>query len=335
MKILVTGGAGYIGSHTCVALYQQGLEIVIVDDFSNSDISVIENIEKIVNQTISYYAIDVKDTSKLEYIFDKHSFDAVIHFAGFKSVYESINIPLNYYSNNIGSTISLLNVCKKYHVKNIIFSSSASVYANNISPMKEDYHLKASNPYAETKIMCEKILNDFVKANPDFKIIILRYFNPIGAHKSGYIGDKAKQRPDNLMPYITKVSAGELDKLVIFGDDYDTIDGTAIRDFIHVMDLAEGHVKALSYKGEGIQIFNLGTGIGISVLQLVHAFTEVNSVRVPYVFSERRAGDLPEVYADNNKALTLLNWKPTRTLEDMCRDSWNFEQKFKVDNNYT
>lgn len=326
MNILVTGGAGYIGLHTCVSLISQGYNLVIVDDFSNSEKSSILNLEKIVKRNIIYYELDIKNTVKLEEIFYKHKFDAVIHFAGYKSVNESINNPLKYYNNNIVCTTSLLGVCTKFGVKKIIFSSSASVYGENVAPIKEDCELlPTTNPYAESKVICERIFTDISKSDLEYEIIILRYFNPVGAHESGLIGDNPKGRPDNIMPYISRVAANKLEKLYVFGGDYNTEDGTTIRDFIHVMDLAEGHVAALNHLKKGIQFFNIGTGKGISILTLIEAFENVNDVEVPYEIIGRRAGDLEEIYADVTKTSSILKWNAKRTVEEMCKDSWNFE----------
>lgn len=326
MNILVTGGAGYIGSHTCLSLLEDGHRVIVADNLSNSKIESIDKVKRITNNEIIFYKIDVTNQAYLDIIFSTHSIDAVIHFAGFKAVGESVEKPLEYYYNNVASTIMVAKACLKYGVKKFIFSSSATVYGDNEIPFKEDMKLlSTTNPYGETKVICEKILKDLVNINNDLSITLLRYFNPIGAHPSGLIGESPNGIPNNLMPYITKVAKGELDKLRIFGDDYNTIDGTGVRDYIHVMDLAEGHVAALNNIKSGINIYNLGTGKGTSVLQLVQAFEKVNNVRIPYDIVERREGDIAECYADVSKAQKELKWQSKRDIFDMCRDSWNFE----------
>lgn len=330
MAILLTGGAGFIGSHTAVALLNENKEIIIADNFSNSDISVIDNIKKITKKEFKFYIINVLDKKALSKIFTENQIEAVIHFAGFKSVNESIEKPLIYYQNNIGTTIALLETMQKFNCKKIIFSSSATVYgANNKSPLTEDMKIgeAISNPYGKTKFMIEEILFDLSYAQQDWSVILLRYFNPVGADKSGLIGEKPSGKPNNLMPFITQAAMGIQKVLTIFGKDYDTYDGTCIRDFIHVSDLAKGHVLACEYalKHEGLEAVNLGTGKGISVLELIETFKRVNNVDVPYVIGDRRPGDLAEVYSDANKAKRLLNWQAEKTVEDMCRDSWNWE----------
>ena len=327
MKILVTGGAGYIGSHTCVELLENGYEVIVIDNFSNSKNSVIANIEKITGKKIILYEGNVQDKDLLEKIFKEHDIKAVIHFAGFKAVGESVKKPLMYYRNNLESTINLLEVMSEFGVKKIAFSSSATVYGKPKElPIKEDFPLSTTNPYGTTKLMIEMILNDLYKSDNSWSIAILRYFNPIGAHPSGLIGENPNDIPNNLMPYIMKVATKELDHLNVFGNDYDTHDGTGVRDYIHVVDLAKGHIKAIEkvLKDEGIDAYNLGTGEGYSVLDIVNTFSRVNNVEIPYVITERRPGDIDACYADPSKALKLLNFKATKNLEEMCKDSYNF-----------
>lgn len=330
MNILVTGGAGYIGSHTCVALLKEGHSVIIADNFSNSKPEMIKNIEKITNQQITFYEADVTDANLVEEIFQNHSIDGVIHFAGFKAVGESAQKPLEYYYNNLVSTMVLANVCQKYNVTRFVFSSSATVYGDNIVPFTEDMELlPTTNPYGETKVMCERILIDASKSNPLFSVSILRYFNPVGAHESGLIGESPNGIPNNLMPFITQVAKGKLEKLKVFGNDYPTSDGTGVRDYIHVMDLAEGHVAALENLTTGVHIYNLGTGKGTSVLELVKTFEKVNGVKIPYEIVNRRPGDIAVCYADVSKAKKELGWVAKRSLEDMCRDAWRFELNYK------
>ncbi|MED3662062.1 UDP-glucose 4-epimerase GalE [Ureibacillus terrenus] len=325
MKILVTGGAGYIGSHTCVALMEQGYSLVILDNFSNSKPAVLDNLRKL-NDNFVFYHVDVTNEEALERIFSNHKIDGVIHFAGYKAVGESVAEPLKYYMNNVGSTMVLAKLCQKYNVNKFVFSSSATVYGENQVPFKEDMKLlPTTNPYGETKAMSERILMDVAKANPKFAVSILRYFNPVGAHESGLIGEDPNGIPNNLMPYITKVAKGELEKLRVFGNDYPTPDGTGIRDYIHVMDLAEGHVAAYKHLRKGVHVYNLGTGKGTSVLELVHAFEKANGIKVPYEIVERRPGDIAICYADASKAERELGWKAKRDIIDMCRDAWRFE----------
>lgn len=328
MKILVTGGLGFIGSHTVVELIKNKHEVIIADNLTNSKIEVLNKLSIITGIKPTFYQIDVTDKIKVEKIFKKHKMDGVIHFAGLKSVGESVFKSLDYYYNNLVSTMVLSKMCLKYGANKFIFSSSATVYGDQPSPLKEDTGLKqTTNPYGETKAMSERILIDTAKANPEFGVSLLRYFNPVGAHKSGLIGENPNGIPDNLMPFLTKVARGELDKLSIFGDDYDTIDGTGVRDYIHVVDLAKGHVKAIEKLDTGVNIYNLGTGRGTSVLELVHAFIKVNNVDVPYEIVERRAGDLATCYADPSKAEKELGWKAEKDINDMVRDAWKFEQK--------
>lgn len=330
MNILVTGGAGYIGSHTCLVLVKAGHNVIIADNLSNSKKQTIDRIEDISGKKVVFYQIDVTDFAALESIFSTHSIDGVIHFAGFKAVEESISEPLKYYFNNVVSTMALAKVCLEYKVNRFVFSSSATVYGENELPFVETMGLLATtNPYGETKVMSEKILSDIAAANPDWSVALLRYFNPVGAHKSGLIGEAPDGIPNNLMPYITQVAKGKRDKLQVFGDDYPTIDGTGVRDYIHVMDLAEGHVAAIEKLSEGLHIYNLGTGKGTSVLELVHAFEKANKLEVPYEIIERRPGDIAVCYADVSKAQRELAWNAKRTVIDMCRDAWRFEENYE------
>ena len=328
MKILVTGGCGFIGSHTVVELLEENYEVVIIDNLSNSKKEVIEKIKKITNKDLTFYEADVCDIEKLEQIFNENKIDAVIHFAGYKAVGESVKNPLKYYKNNIDSTLSLCEVMNKYNVKNIVFSSSATVYGNPEKlPIKETFKTgETTNPYGTTKVMIERILNDLYISDNNWNIALLRYFNPIGAHKSGLIGENPNDIPNNLMPYIVKVATGELKELSIFGNDYDTIDGTGVRDYIHVVDLAKGHIKAIEWvlKNNGIDAFNLGTGNGYSVLELVEAFKKYNNVEVPYKIVARRDGDIASCYADASYAKEKLNWTSHYNIEDMVKDSYNF-----------
>ncbi len=326
MNILVTGGTGYIGSHTLIELDKEDT-IVVVDNLSNSKVDVLDRINLISKRNIKFYQYDVNDIDKVENLFEKYKFDAVIHFAGFKAVGESVEKPLDYYYNNVLSTINISKLCIKYEVNKFIFSSSATVYGEQQSPLTEDMELKkTANPYGETKAMCERILIDTANANSNFCVTLLRYFNPLGAHRSGLIGENPKGVPNNLMPYVTKVAKGELKELNVFGNDYDTPDGTGVRDYIHVVDLAKGHVAALNNMRTGISIYNLGTGKGTSVLELIETFERVNSIKIPYRFKSRRSGDLAIVYADSSKANNELFWSANLSLGDMCKDSWNFEK---------
>ena len=329
MKILLTGGAGFIGSHTCVELCQAGHEAVIVDNYVNSSPEAIRRIEQIVGHPVPHYEADVRDQDAMNRIFDENRFDAVIHFAGLKAVGESVAQPLRYYRNNLDSTLTLLEVMQAHGVKRIVFSSSATVYGNQpVVPYREDMpSLGCTNPYGWTKFMIEKILEGQQTANPEWSIGLLRYFNPIGAHSSGLIGEDPSGIPNNLMPYVAKVAVGELDHLNVFGNDYPTHDGTGVRDYIHVVDLARGHVLACDFaaKRTGCEIINLGTGVGYSVLDLVKTFERVNQVRIPYVIAPRRAGDIAENFADPTKAKELLGWTAEKNLEDMCRDTYRFQ----------
>lgn len=333
MNILVTGGAGYIGSHTCVELLENNYNVIIIDNFCNSKKEVIEKIKKITNKDFKLYEGNVEDKKLLEKIFEENKIDAVIHFAGLKAVGESVKKPLLYYRNNIDSTINLLEVMQKYNVLKLVFSSSATVYGKpDTLPIKENSNLKTTNPYGTTKLMIEQILNDIYKSNNDWSIAILRYFNPIGAHKSGLIGEDPNGIPNNLVPYIVKVANKELDYLNVFGNDYDTHDGTGVRDYIHVVDLASGHLKALEYidKNKGIDNYNLGTGKGYSVLDIVNAFEKVNNVKVPYQIKERREGDIDACYASIEYAKEKLGFEAKYNIEDMCLDAYNFVKTNKT-----
>ncbi|WP_094603849.1 UDP-glucose 4-epimerase GalE [Sporomusa silvacetica] len=328
MNVLVTGGAGYIGSHTCVVLLNAGHNVIVADNLCNSRFETIDKVKQITNKEVIFYQIDVTEDAAVAVIFSNHKIDAVIHFAGLKAVGESVEKPLVYYYNNIVSTIILTKACQKYGVKKIIFSSSATVYGENEIPFIESMKLlPTTNPYGETKVMSERILMDVVNADTALAVSLLRYFNPIGAHESGLIGEAPNGIPNNLMPYITQVAQKKLDKLKVFGNDYPTVDGTGVRDYIHVMDLAEGHVAALDHLTAGVHIYNLGTGQGTSVLQLTKAFEEANGVEIPYVIVDRRPGDIAECYADVSKAESKLNWKAKRGIVDMCLDAWRFESK--------
>ncbi len=332
MKILITGGAGYIGSHTCVTLLERGYDVIVADNFVNSRRQVLDRIREITKRDFAFYEIDVTDEEAVEQVFTEHRIDGVIHFAGLKAVGESVHKPLEYYQNNVLSTIVLAKACIRHGVGKFVFSSSATVYGDNEVPLVETMPLRpTTNPYGETKAMCERILTDAAKAHPQFAVSLLRYFNPIGAHESGLIGEAPNGIPNNLMPYITQVAKGKLDKLRVFGDDYPTIDGTGVRDYIHVVDLAEGHMAALEHLVEGAHVYNLGTGQGTSVLQLVRTFEEVNGVEIPYEITARRPGDVAESYADVTKAMRELNWTAKRGLEEMCRDAWRFECMYSDD----
>ena len=329
MNVLLAGGAGYIGTHTCVELIEAGHDVVIADNYSNSCPEAVARVEEITGRKIPLYEADVCDKEAVDKIFAENKIDAVIHFAGLKAVGESCAKPVEYYRNNIDSTLTLLEAMKKYGVNNFIFSSSATVYGTpKTVPLVETMPTGSpTNPYGWTKLMMEQILSDTAKANPEMSIVLLIYFNPIGAHESGRIGEDPNGIPNNLMPFITQVAAGRLEKLGVFGDDYPTHDGTGVRDYIHVVDLAKGHVKALDYSAEhkGTEIFNLGTGTGYSVLDIVKAFIKVNNIDIPYVIKERRPGDIAECYADASKAKEKLGWVAEKSLEDMCRDSWNWQ----------
>jgi len=330
MPILVTGGAGYIGSHTCVELLNAGYEIIVFDNFVNSKPEVINKIKQITNQDFKFYEADLLDRAALEQIFAENQIDAVVHFAGLKAVGESVEKPLLYYYNNVSGSLVLFQTMAKYNVKRIVFSSSATVYGNPASvPISEDFPLSTTNPYGSTKLMIENILRDAYTSDPEWSIALLRYFNPIGAHKSGLIGEDPNGIPNNLMPYITKVAAGQLEILSVFGNDYPTKDGTGVRDYIHVVDLSLGHIKALEkiMQTSGVEAYNLGTGQGYSVLQVIKTFQDATGQNVNYKLAPRRAGDIAECYADPTKAKKELDWQASRDLFEMCGDSWRFVYK--------
>ena len=330
MRVLVTGGLGYIGSHTVVELINNGDEVVIIDNLSNAKKEVIDKLKEITGKDIKLYIDDVCDREALRKIFKENKIDAVIHFAGYKAVGESVEKPLMYYRNNIDSSLTLLEVMEENKVRNIVFSSSATVYGNPKSlPIKEDFPLSTTNPYGTTKLFIEHILSDLYVSNNEWNIVILRYFNPIGAHKSGLIGEDPNGIPNNLMPYIVKVATGELPCLSVFGSDYNTVDGTGVRDYIHVVDLARGHVLALKNRNNGIRYYNLGTGHGTSVLELVNTFEKVNGIKVNKKIVDRRPGDIDACYASTDKAFEELGFKAEFDIEDMCRDSYNFVLKNK------
>lgn len=331
MKILFTGGLGFIGSHTAVELIENGYDVVIADNLSNSKEIVLKNIETITGKMPKFYKVDICDRENFEKVFkENEDIFACIHFAGYKAVGESVKEPLKYYENNMISTFNLLEMMKKYNVKNVIYSSSATVYKqSDVMPIDENYETGATNPYGRTKLFNEYVLSDFQKANSDFNVTMLRYFNPIGAHNSGLLGEDPNGIPNNLMPYICKVAVGKLEKLRVFGNDYNTKDGTGVRDYIHIMDLANGHLKALNQivknPKNGLKIYNLGTGVGYSVLDIVNTFNKVNGNLVKYEIVERRSGDIDECYASSKKAEEELGFKASRTLEDMCRSSYLYE----------
>ncbi|MCI5952112.1 MAG: UDP-glucose 4-epimerase GalE [Anaerostipes sp.] len=329
MTVLVTGGAGYIGSHTCVELLNAGYQVVVADNLCNSCQEALERVQEITGKVLTFYQVDIRDEEGLRQLFQKESIDAVIHFAGLKAVGESVQQPMKYYDNNITGTLTLCRVMNEFGVKNIVFSSSATVYGSpKTVPILEDFPLSVTNPYGRTKLMLEEILQDFHTADPEWNVILLRYFNPIGAHKSGRIGENPKGIPNNLMPYITQVAVGKLECLGVFGDDYDTIDGSGVRDYIHVVDLALGHVKAIEKiaENQGVLIYNLGTGNGYSVLQMVKAFEEASGQKIPYVIKPRRAGDIATCYADCSKAKKELGWEAQYGLKEMCEDSWRWQK---------
>ena len=330
-KILVTGGAGYIGTHTCVELLNKGEEVVVLDNFSNSNPQALENVKRITGKDLKFYQGDMIDRNILEKIFTENDIEAVIDFAAYKAVGESVQKPVEYYTNNVSTVLVLLDEMKKHNVKTLVFSSSATVYGDpEVVPITEECKVGGTtNPYGTSKLMVEQILKDLYKSDNEWNIAILRYFNPVGAHESGLIGEDPKGVPANLMPYIQKVAAGKLKELSVFGNDYDTKDGTGVRDYIHVVDLAIGHIKALDKLRKdkaGMHIYNLGTGVGYSVLDMVNAFEKANNIKVPYKIAPRRAGDIAMCYSDPKKAKEELGFEATRTLEDMCRDSWNFER---------
>lgn len=334
MAILLPGGAGYIGSHTAVELLNSGKEVVIIDNFANSSNKALEAIKKITGKDFKFYKIDYMDRESLEKVFEENNIEAVINFAGYKAVGESVKEPLKYYYDNVSGAIILLQTMDKYGVKKFVFSSSATIYGEQAVPkyVETMERKKASSPYGTTKIMIEQILEDLYNADNEWKISILRYFNPVGAHESGLLGENPNGKPNNLMPFVQKVAIGELKELTIFGNDYNTPDGTCRRDYLHVVDLAIGHIKALEKldnSENGVYVYNLGTGTPVSVSEIVNAFIKVNNIDVPFKYGQRRPGDLDEFYADPTKAEKELNWKATRTIEDMCRDSWNYIQKNK------
>ena len=328
--ILVTGGCGFIGSHTCVELLNAGKEVVIVDNLYNSKIEVLDSIKSITGKTCDFYKVDINDESGLREVFSKHKIDAVIHFAGLKAVGESVEKPREYYSNNISGTLTLLKVMNEFNCKSIVFSSSATVYGNNnLPPFKEGMPTSATNPYGWTKVMQEQILSDIAFADKDMRIALLRYFNPIGAHPSGLIGENPNGIPNNLVPYICKVAVGKLPYLNVFGNDYDTVDGTGVRDYIHVVDLAKGHIAALNYldNNKGCVTVNLGTGVGYSVLQVVEAYRKASKRDIPVKICPRRAGDIASCYADATRAKELFGWTAQYGIDEMCRDAWRFAEK--------
>lgn len=333
MAILITGGAGYIGSHTCVELLEQNNKIVVIDNFSNSKLEVLDKIKKITNKNFKFYEIDLLDKEELNKVFEENNIESVIHFAGYKAVGESVENPLMYYNNNIIGTLNLLEEMNKNKVKNIVFSSSATVYGESEElPIKEHFPLSVINPYGRTKLMIEEILSDVYISDKEWNVVILRYFNPVGAHESSLIGENPNGIPNNLMPYIVQVASGEREYLNIFGNDYPTHDGTGVRDYIHVVDLAKGHINALERLKlkKGIEIYNLGTGKGHSVLEMVQAFEKVNNIKIPYKITDRRSGDIAECYADPEKAHRELGWISERGIEDLCRSAWEFRRILEI-----
>jgi UDP-glucose 4-epimerase len=329
-NILITGGLGYIGSHTCVELLQDGYNVIIADNLSNSNIEALHRIKAITCKYCYFYQIDVTSKQDLDDIFVKHDIDAVIHFAGYKAVGESVTSPLKYYANNIGSTITLCETMQEYNVKKLVFSSSATVYGlNNTSPLTEDLPLSTTNPYGTTKLAIEKMLTELHVSDNSLEITMLRYFNPIGAHASGLIGEDPKGIPSNIMPFITQVASGKLKQLSVFGNDYNTHDGTGVRDYIHVVDLAIGHIMALKTMqgNSGLRTYNLGTGTGYSVMDIINHFESVNKIKIPYIITGRRQGDVATCYADPSKAQKELGWKATKNIADMCQDAWRWQSK--------
>lgn len=331
MKILVTGGMGYIGSHTVVELLNVGHEVVIMDNLSNSEISVLDRITKITGKTAKFCECDILDKEGTRAIFSENKIDCVIHFAGLKAVGESVTMPIEYYHNNVSGTVVLLDVMREFGCKNLVFSSSATVYGmNNPIPFSEEMPTSATNPYGFTKVMIEQILRDVAFADKDWSIVLLRYFNPIGAHESGLIGEKPNGIPNNLLPYVAQVATGKLKELGVYGDDYNTVDGTGVRDYIHVVDLGLGHIKAVDYAmaHKGVDAINLGTGKGSSVLEIVAAFSKASGCEIPYKIHPRRAGDIAECYAKTDKAKELLGWEAKYDIDRMCADGWRFAQNF-------
>ena len=329
VNILITGGAGYIGSHTVIEFLNAGHEVVVVDNLYNSSRDVLARIEQITDKSTPFYEVDLRDTAALDEVFSQHVFDAVIHFAGLKAVGESVADPVLYYDGNVGSTISLLKTMKAHDVKRLVFSSSATVYGSAPVPYIESYPAgrDIANPYGRTKYIVEEILSDYASSNNDLELTSLRYFNPIGAHSSGLIGENPNGVPNNLMPYIAQVAVGKREKLSIFGGDYETVDGTGVRDYIHVTDLAHGHMAALNHSKPGYHVYNLGSGKGTSVLELVHAFESASGQKIAYEIAPRRAGDLPEYYANVDLAAKELEWQTELSVEDACRDTWNWQSK--------
>ena len=328
MHILVTGGAGYIGSHTCVLLLNAGYEVTVLDNLDNSCVTSLERVEELTGKKLKFYEVDLLDYEATNKVFEENDFDAVIHFAGLKAVGESVSMPLRYYHNNITGTLNLCDIMSKHNVKKLVFSSSATVYGDpHTVPIKEDFPLSATNPYGQTKLMIEYILKDLYRSDNEWNIAILRYFNPVGSHESGRIGEDPSGIPNNLMPYISQVAIGKLECLSVFGGDYDTKDGTGVRDYIHVVDLADGHLKALNkiQNNVGVVIYNLGTGTGYSVLDMVKAFSKASGTDVKYKIVDRRPGDIASCYADPSKAKNELGFEATHTLEDMCRDLWKWQ----------
>ncbi len=325
--ILVTGGCGYIGSHTVVELLNKNYDVVVVDNFSNSNPESLRRVQKITGKTVTFYEADIRDVQAMEKIFTAHKFDAVIHFAAFKAVGESCKLPLKYYENNISGTVSLLQIMEKYNVKKVIFSSSATVYGDpERLPLDENCRLSTTNPYGSTKLMMEMIMQDLYKADKEWNIILLRYFNPVGAHESGMIGEDPKGIPNNLMPFVAQVASGKLSCINVFGDDYDTPDGTGVRDFIHVVDLALGHIAAIERCNEsGVHIYNLGTGRGYSVMEMIHAFEKACGKTLPYKIAPRRDGDIAACYAAPDKAKAELGWEAKFGIEEMCASQWKWQ----------
>lgn len=328
MKVLIAGGAGYIGSHTVVQLYQAGHSCIIADNLCNSSVKAVKQTSKIIGQEVKFYNVDLCNNKELEHIFAENKFDAVIHFAGLKAVGESVEKPLLYYKNNLNSTLILCDTMQKYNVKKLVFSSSATVYGDPSKiPITEDSPIRPTNPYGQTKAMIEQILTDLAASDPSWSITLLRYFNPVGAHKSGLIGEDPNGTPNNLVPYISQVAIGKLKALSIYGNDYDTVDGTGVRDYIHVIDLANGHVKAIENLKPGVSTYNLGTGQGTSVLEMVKAFEKASGKTIPINFAPRRAGDIATCYADPSKAKKEIGWESKHSIQDMCIDTWNWQSQ--------